>query len=48
MVLENEERYHERYHDGWSKVGSKTAPIEIISELRTLILSNKYFINKKN
>lgn len=33
--------------DGWSKVGSKTAPMEIISELRTLILSNNYFINKK-
>ena len=25
-----------------------TAPMEIISELRTLILSNNYFINKKN
>ena len=24
-----------------------TAPMEIISELRTLILSNNYFINKK-
>ena len=33
--------------DGCSKVGSKTAPMEIISELRTLILSNNYFINKK-
>ena len=26
--------------DGWSKVGSKTAPMEIISELMTLMLSN--------
>ena len=46
MVLENQERYRivtKLCCDGWSKVGSKTAPMEIKSELRTLMLSNKYF-----
>ena len=33
--------------DAWSKVGSRTAPMKIISEPRTLMLSNKYCINKK-
>ena len=32
--------------DGWCKVGSKTAPMEIIGELRTLILSNNLLIKK--
>ena len=48
MVLENEERYHDKVCcDAWSKVGSRTAPMKIISEPRTLMLSNKYCINKK-
>ena len=33
--------------DAWSKVGSRTAPMKITSEPRTLMLSNKYCINKK-